>query len=55
MPEREEIPAFVHVSEEEQEKEDDGLFQFLHVCQVSSRTSKLHRSTSNEYTRTSSD
>lgn len=53
VPEREEILASVHVSEEEQKEEDDGVLQLLYVCQVSPRAVELYRFTGDEYTRKS--
>lgn len=42
---REALPAALHVSEEEPEKEADGLLLILYVCEVPLRAAQLHRPT----------
>lgn len=34
VPDREKIPPALHVPEKESEEEDDGVYEFLHGCEV---------------------
>ena len=44
------ISSSLHVLEEEQRQEDDGVSIFLQLCQVPRRAAQLHRYTCHGYT-----
>ena len=47
---REEVPVTLHISEEESEEEDHGVYELLYGCKVLPRIVELHRSPRHVYT-----